>query len=303
MTPRSSRTVRAAGHLTAVLFMLPLLTLALLSVLASPADAAETCHWEVINGVRTYTCTDTDPGDSGKPGDGGSGGSKPTCDLKDKGTFCRGTVPCYYDEWHPPYVLPDGEKPSEDSEPLLVVCEYMRGGWEVVDVVWSDDGRPAEPSLADQATEAIGEIDLPTPDLSWNPPDLAYVTLPTWFWVGNATTTEVRGTSAFGLVAVATLNEVRVDPGDHTKILTCPLTTSPKAAVQCAHTYERASVRGGTHTADGRPAYEATMTTVWDLTFINDGVQVTIAGAPDTLTSDPGLAAVPVAEIQARVVH
>ena len=60
------------------------------------------------------------------------------------------------------------------------------------------------PPLVDQAREAFGQLEVPKAKLVFNPTARTLVNLDTWFWAQDLSGEELRGTSAFGLVAVAT---------------------------------------------------------------------------------------------------
>ncbi len=158
---------------------------------------------------------------------------------------------------------------------------------------------PQPPPLVDQAREAFGQIVLPTATLAFNPTKRTLVNLDTWFWAQGLTGAELRGTSAFGLVAVATPGQLRVTPGDGFAPFTCAWVTAKSDA--CAYAYRRSSVGGPVRALDGSPAYEATGKATWKLRFEDNGAPVTIPGAPTELTGPSMTAAVEVAEVQTIV--
>ena len=76
----------------------------------------------------------------------------------------------------------------------------------------------------------------------------------------------------------------------------CPwVTTAEQAEVECNHTYDVPSDHG-TATWNGQPAYLASVTAVWTLSFEINGTPVTIPNAPATLTSEASTAPVRVSE-------
>jgi hypothetical protein len=259
------------------------------------ATAAPACHWEWQGPTQVYVCLQETPG---KPGSTSGSRPTPSCDLVDPATLCSVTRPCNYKAWVVPYALPPGDRPSPESEPRLLTC--LDGVW-VSTPVWFPDA-PAEPPLLAQAQEAIGNIRLPAGRLVFNPPRRTIVGVPTWLWVDGVAAGPLTGSSAFGVVAIATPDHLLIDPGDGSGPRRCPwATTQALASTSCTHQYLKASVTGPM-TLDGHPAYRATVTAVWSLRFQDAGSPVVVAGAPEELTSPPWLTAVPVAEIQTHVV-
>ncbi len=287
------------------------------TLVAGPATAASAgddldCY---TGGGTSYGCTD--PGDEGQPGDpgdtGGTGGgdpAAPTCDLQGStGTdwsdqnrgpnFCMGENVCFNTDLLDLSDPPAGDPPTGESKARVTWCyDGVMGPPNIVRIFWSDEEEP--PSLLEQAREAIGNIDVGTAELQISPTGRTLVNLDTWYWLDGAEQ-EVTGSSAFGLVAIATFRSVSVDPGDGTGSFTCPLVTTAAAAEKdCEHEYRRASTRGST-SVDGRAAYAASATTVYDLRFEIDGAPVEFEGAPPTLEGPPAEAAVRVDEVQSRV--
>jgi hypothetical protein len=278
------------------------MVLAVLPGLAAGSASADppTCHYDE-NGQ--YQCTQPGtPGTPGDPGDPGGGSSQPTCTLGGEYDFCIGTNACYYEAWHPPFKMPEGPKPSEDAKPMLRWC--LPGGYAVfgppgLQIIWIGGDEPQPPSLAEQAQTAIGRIDLTLPDLLTSPKERTVVNLPTWFWLDGADSEQV-GTSAFGLRAIATVQDVVVDTGDGSSI-TCPwVSSSAQAEESCTYTYDRAS-RDGSATWKDRPAYEVSAHAVWALRFEMDGVNIVIPGAPTTLDGPTSTAVLRVDEVQSVV--
>lgn len=286
------------------------------TLVASPATAASTGDdLDCYAGGTSYGCTD--PGTEGEPGDtgntGGTGGgepSAPTCDLPGAGgtdysdqnrspNFCVGENVCFNTDLLDLQDPPQGDPPTEGGEARVTWCyDGIMGPPSVLRIFWSDEEEP--PSLLEQAREAIGNIDIGTPELQISPTGRTLVNLDTWYWLDGAEQ-EVTGSSAFGLVAIATFRNVTVDPGDGTGSFICPLVTTAAAAEKaCDHEYRRASTQGSA-TVDGRAAYAASATTVYDLRFEVDGDEVDIDGAPATLNGPPAEAAVRVDEVQSRV--
>jgi len=140
---------------------------------------------------------------------------------------------------------------------------------------------------------------LPTARLEFNPPRRTLVNLDTWYWAQGLTGAELRGTSAFGLVAIATPGRLEVTPGDGSASFTCAWVTAKSD--RCLYTYRRASVGGPLTGANGRPAYEATGRATWTLRFEDNGAPVTIDGAPTEINGPAMTSAVEVSEVQTLV--
>ncbi len=253
-----------------------------------------------LPGGLGYTCVEITPGGGGGEGDPGGGGQhQPTCTLVPPGTWCNGTTPCYTEDWHPPYVLPEGDPPKPDTPALVDLCLQSGGYYIAVRIYWASEGEPPPPSLQDQARTATGQLSLALPALSTSPTRRTLVNLPTWFWIEGGDPEQV-GSSAFGLRAIATVSSLDIATGDGTTI-TCPWTTSStEAETSCDYTYRRAS-NDGTATQDGRPADTVSATSTWDIRFELNGVNVTIPGAPTTLQGPASTAVLRVAESQSVV--
>lgn len=274
----------------------------------SSADAKTCVKMEWVNGI--YTCTVWSGGDPGDPPGDSGGPTPPTCDLAGAGgtdfsgknrtpNFCIGTDVCFTVDDFPPLKLPPGKKPSPDSVARVTMCyDGIMGPPAVRRVFWSDDEKP---TLLEQAQTAIGRINLGTPEIHVSPSGRTLVNLDTWFWATGQQRT-ATGSSAFGLVAIATFRGMSVDPGDGTGTFTCGWTTSAAEAKQnCHHEYLRASVRG-TESVGGRPAYGVRVTAVYDLRFEMNGAPIpAIAGAPVTLDAPPAQSALRVDEVQTKV--
>jgi hypothetical protein len=83
---------------------------------------------------------------------------------------------------------------------------------------------------------------------------------------------ELGGSSAFGLVAVATPARLEVTPGDGSAVRKCPWVTVKSD--RCAYAYRRSSVGGTALGQGGAPAYEASAQAFWTVRF-------ELNGAPD----------------------
>ncbi|WP_225286020.1 hypothetical protein [Nocardioides nematodiphilus] len=280
------------------------LIVALLVIAQAPSTAGVTCWTDPQ--TNEYVCTkpgSTQPGDPGTDPGGGSGPAQPTCQLVmyPNATFCVGESACYQEDWHPPFVLPEGPKPQPDSKPMVRRCypPYPQQGPPGAEIYWSDSGTPPTPPLTVQAQEAKGKLDLALPALSTSPVNRTLVTVPTWFWVTGAQPTQT-GSSAFGLVAIATIRSLNIRTGDGAT-LTCPWTTSAEqASTDCQHAYTQASY-DGTASWEGRPAYAVSAYASWDIHFEMNGVRIAIPGEAGTIDGPTSTAVLRVDEVQTIV--
>lgn len=252
-----------------------------------------------------YTCTI--PGDPGGGG-GGGGGSTPTCDLSGAGgtdysdhnrsaNFCIGQDVCFDTDVFVPYRNPYGDPPNKDSTGRITWCyDGIMGPPSTRRFFW--DGQ--EPTPLEQAQTAIGKIQLGAGQVSVSPSVRTLVNLDTWFWVTGRQRV-ATGSSAFGLVAVATFRSMSVDPGDGAGSFACPWTaTQEQAQRDCFHEYRRSS-RAGTEQVDGHNAFGVRVTAIYDLRFEVNGAVTQIPGAPKTLDAPPADVAVRVDEVQSQV--
>jgi len=279
---------------------------AVFSVLAvaTPAEAEQKCTY--VNFV--LTCTEvTTGGTPGQPGNSGSD-AEPTCDLdsykpglgdnNSTPAFCNGTEVCHTEDLLPPWSLPDGDPPKEDSVARGTFCS--NGASErLVEKFWSDDEEP--PTLLQQIQTAVDNLEFTTPTVGVSPAARTLVNLDTWFWLQDAQPTV--SATAFTVTATATLRSMTVDPGDGSAPFTCdPIaTTAAQAEQSCLHEYRRSSAKGST-TVDGRGAFQATVTTVYGLSFTAGGNPIAqIDGAPQTVDGPPSNTAVRVDEAQTVV--
>jgi hypothetical protein len=263
-----------------------------------------------VTGQTTYVCVRYAPGNPGDGGDGGDDGGRaePTCDLVAPYTFCMGTDACSYEAWGTPWAVPAGDKPSPDAEMRVRSCRSPDGGILTLPVWVGADGAPPEPPLADQAVEALGNLDLPRGTLAFNPENRTIVGLETWIWLEDVDTEEVTGSSAFGLVAIATPERVVFDSGEagagRDTTVTCPVVTSPaQAEDRCEYSYATSSVRG-TGRAGGLPAFVATAHVEYSIQFEDGGVpvEVDVPGTDlDAVEGPEAQANIPVAEVQGVV--
>ena len=109
---------------------------------------------------------------------------------------------------------------------------------------------------------------------------------------------ELVGSSAFGLVAIATLDAWHIETGDGTT-LSC--SAAEIAADGCAHTYAKASVGQTGRDTAGQPAYPVRSYGTWSIRYEDGGDPIDIPGAPQTLDGPSTTIPVAVAEIQSVV--
>jgi hypothetical protein len=264
-----------------------------------------------LTGDIKYVCTQygTEATNSSPAGEESSGAG-PSCDLAGMATFCMGIRPCFYDAWHPPYLVPPGKpagKPRLKVRQCLVTnsagpsAQMRFGSWEGTPVWVRPGDVGTEPSLVVQARQAVGALRLPRGVLRFSPQGRSFVGLDTWWWVEGLPVGRVKGSSAFGLVAVATPVGLRVDPGDGSEIVECPVVRSVAVAERdCVSVYARSSV-GGSVRVGGRPAFVAVATGTWRVAFVDSGTPVTIAGFDPVVEGPVVRVPVPVAEIQTVV--
>ncbi|NDL58707.1 hypothetical protein [Phytoactinopolyspora mesophila] len=147
--------------------------------------------------------------------------------------------------------------------------------------------------------QAYGELIFLEFTVDFSPLGLSLVDLDTWFWVDGPGSDPITGTSAGGVVAVATPQHIELDPGDGVVPMTCEWTVSESDA--CTHAYQRASVNGPLTSDGGDPAYEARARLVFGIHFEFGGDVLELPGLPDEFVTDWQSGAVPVAEVQAVV--
>lgn len=161
----------------------------------SSAAAAKCVAGEMryVDNKLTYVCTQYDdggttPGDGGTtPGGGGtgtgSGPAQPACDLEAPyDELCIGTSACWMNDpaaVQDPSELEGVPKPSPDSHVVYVSCKGADGSIDD-EWYWNDDLPTV--TLEDRVIAALGALDLPTIQASFNPETRTLVNLPTWWW-------------------------------------------------------------------------------------------------------------------------
>ncbi|WP_129711124.1 hypothetical protein [Haloactinopolyspora alba] len=243
----------------------------------------------------THCPGDEDEGD----GDQDEGTNEPTCEFYEQyDEFCMGEAACWGNNpaaVQDPDELQGVPKPSPDAHVAYRSCRYPDG---TVEDKWYWTTESEEPPLEEQAREAYGLLATPDFTLAFNPPGRTFVNLDTWWWADGAGDGEITGSSAFGVVAIATPDHIEVDPGDGSNIITCDWATSKTDT--CRYAYPHAST-DGTAQVDGSPAYTARARLVYTVRFENAGEPLELPGLPEQLTSPWEETAVPVGEVQSLV--
>lgn len=288
----------------------------LTAVTVTPSSADECWQYiEVSPDVWDYVNVCEDDGNEGDEGDEGDTGGgeeeEPDCYLDRQDSFnydhayCDGELSCYI--YSPPPSAEDEEdwpeRPADVPDDWVYVnracfTQPPEESLEVNEYDWIEPPEPAEPSWPDEARQAFGRLVAPTFELAFNPPRQSVVNVDTWYWAEGATAGEITGTSAAGLVAIATPDRFEVDPGDGSDTLSCDFSVAESDT--CGHVYVRASVNG-TAAVDGVPAYAARGRLVYSVRFELNGEVMEIDGVPTEFTTDWSETAVPVAEIQSVV--
>ncbi|MCL3817033.1 hypothetical protein [Aeromicrobium wangtongii] len=248
---------------------------------ASPASAA-LCHVTQADGSIKVVDCDKIPGNAGDPG---SKGGAPSCVVKDGDTGCWNGKSCYIKD---PAEYGDsgaaqeqlGPKPSEDAHAAFRLCNAEEGPvW-----YWTEAD---EPSQAELAAQAFGQLVAPSIAPTFNPPTRTLVNLPTWWWAAGASDQPLSA-SAGSVTVTATPSHMEVDPGDGSAIFGC----RPFVTVQsdsCTYTYRRAGKGDG---------YPARMRLVWTVVFTDTDAPIDVPDLPTTFDSGWSGVTVPVHEVQ-----
>jgi hypothetical protein len=254
---------------------------------AAPASAdSQYCWMQPVqgpNGTISYVkkCRTIHPGEPGGPGGTGHLPSPADCGL-DKGNpggtgagygafYCVGSAACTIKDNWVPYAPPTEPAPAGHEWKLQLCwpCGTCLGPPSNGYVL---DGPRARPLII-QAQEAFGRLAVTHGEPAHSPKTAAVVGLTTWFWLDPGLFGEERGTSAEGLVAIATPASTTWDPGDGSGTITCagpgrPYAGSEDAAGACTHTYAAMS-----------PDYHGQVTRHWTVRYENNGAPIDIPGA------------------------
>lgn len=280
--------------------LVPVLLLLATALVATASSAQAACPGEkpvLDRETRTlyYPCEREGSRNPGKRGNTGTNVSNnaPSCNLTPPATFCRGSASCYIKDSVVPFLPPKSEPPKPDAQWVVRICINTdgSGGGEAI---WLTDDLPVEPPLIVQAQEAVGQLQLPKLGMRRNPRGVSITNLETIFTPTGATDEPLRGSSAFGLVAIATFDTWTVKPGDGDTVTCNP----PRS---CRHTYHRSSVGQDRHDDDGNPAYAVRSYGTWSIRYEQGGDPITIPGAQTTITGPVTTVPVAVAEVQSVV--
>lgn len=257
-------------------------------VAAHPARAAadDYCWYEPVqapDGTISYVkkCTSTTPGDPGNPGNGGQD-PRAACGLVPTppavpgfGAFyCAGSQACAIKDNIVPLAPPTTPAPP-GQEWVAQGCTTCTAGVCAPITTWNlilTGGAQPRPLIV-QAQEAFGNLRPPAAGIEHSPTTRAVVGLDTWFWLAPGTFGQQQGSSAEGLLAIATPTTTEWDPGDGTGVITCAGAGQPYGGTEaadgaCTHRYGAMS-----------PEYNGQVTRHWTVRYVNNGAPVDIPGA------------------------
>ena len=276
-----------------------------------PAQAGgRLCRAEEVAGVSggvSYhvSCVQTYVGQPGGGGGGGSSGpAKDTCNLAKAlatdakmppaaqsmilGRWCEGRRQCW--GLDKPYdAEPEDLARYRTLKPPAFVLEVFcadgfitdAGGWNLY-----IGGVVTPRQLLARADDAYGNLRPPPTVPRTSPGTPAVVQLDTWFWLPVANfdpAAPVRGSSADGMVAIATPQTTTWEPGDGSGTVVCPgagIPYGPGATSACTHVYKKASFSPQPiKDPKGNPAYRATVTRTYAVRYEFFGVPVVVPGA------------------------
>ena len=275
-----------------VLILLSSLFGALGVVLLAPAATAADCvaYGDTDPGNRyVYGCIEYSGGGE-VPGDPVTGPSKPPCKLDaEYDDLCLDKDACWMNDpaaVQDPKELEGTPKPEPDSHVVYIKCITPDG--DVYDRWYWNQDVPTI-TFEDRLRSALGAIDFPTIQASFNPPTRTLVNLPTWWWAENAPPGEIRGSSALGLIGYAVPRGLSVVPGDGGPAFSCPLSVTKSDT--CTYDYRRSG------------DFTATVSIVYDIRFEVGGEEIELGNVPAelrTVTVDDEVP-VTVLEVQTRV--
>lgn len=268
---------------------------------SGPAAAAggRVCYAQEVGGISggvsyhvTCVTTASRPGDESGGGGGGSGPIPDTCGLAKwlktaeavgdvMPAWCEGNSLCQLHD--PPTEADDGDltrygKLQPPAHVIEVFCAELDMG-DAGGFTLAIGGVQTPRQLLARADDAYGNLRAPAADVHTSPESPAVIRLDTWFWLGAASFQELRGSSADGMVAIATPQNTTWDPGDGSGAITCAGAGTPNAG-GCTHTYAKASFPPRpTADAKGNPAYAATVTRTYTVRYEFFGQPVVVPGA------------------------
>jgi hypothetical protein len=259
----------------------------------------------VSGGVSYYVrCVQTYDGRPGAGGGGGGGPVEDTCNLAKAlatdakmpaasramilGRWCEGRSQCW--ALDQPYDASPAElAPYARLQPPASVVEVFCADGFIADMggyTLAIGGVQTPRQLLARADDAYGNLRPPATVPQTSPGTPAVVQLDTWFWLPLADfnpAVPVRGSSADGMVAIATARSTAWDPGDGTGLIGCAGAGTPYVAgtsSDCTHIYRRASFSPQPATdPKGNPAYLASVTRGYRVRYEFFGVPVVVPGA------------------------
>lgn len=261
------------------------LFLALVTGLPAVASPDDVDYENITPGSGT-----TDPG----PPSPGAERCEPSADRYEycyDGISCRRVEPSHLQDYE--YAGIEAP-PFEGAHMIYEECDDGRQGY-----FWSseDDG----PSLVERMRTAQGRLVIPDFAPSFNPPGFTVVNVATWWWAEGLSDGQIVGSEALGLRAIGTPSHMVVDPGDGSGSFRCGFSVSESDA--CTHEYRRASHDASGRDADGRAAFTASVTVVYDLHFEIAGERVDIPdGVPEDLLTLQRTEEVPVRVVEIQTV-
>lgn len=256
---------------------------------AGPAAAVggRVCYAQEVGGISggvsyhvTCVSTATRPGDQDGGGGGGGGPIPDTCGLA-KWLKTAEAVGDVYPAWcEGPSLCQLHDPPTEADASDLARFGKLQPPATVIEVFCAEldmgdaggftlaiRGVQTPRQLLARADDAYGNLRAPAADVHTSPESPAVIRLDTWSWLGAASFQELRGSSADGMVAIATPQDTTWDPGDGAGTITCAGAGTPNAGGG-THTYTRASFPPRpTADAKGDPAYAATVTRTYTVRY------------------------------------
>ncbi|MEN3356981.1 MAG: hypothetical protein V7637_963 [Mycobacteriales bacterium] len=270
----------------------------------APAAADDQYCWnEPVKGpdgtvVYERKCKTITPG---QPGDPGGEDPRLACGIVPTPApvpgfgayYCAGSEACAIKDNIVPLAPPTTPAPP-GQEWVAQACTFCNAGvcgpFGTPTLILTGGAQPRP--LIVQAQEALGRIVPPTAGIEHSPTTKAVVALDTWFWLDPATFGVQRGTSAEGLVAIATPAATEWDPGDGSGVITCTGAGQPYtegADGGCTHRYTAMS-----------PRYDGQVTRHWTVRYEVNGAPVDIPGA-DLVLADLGTP-FPITVVETQVV-
>ncbi|MGL5829856.1 MAG: hypothetical protein ACRC0L_09855 [Angustibacter sp.] len=192
-----------------------------------------------------------------------------------------------------------GPKPDPKAVRAYIKCDY--GGLVLQKAVWQSPGQRAGAALtAQDGYVAVGRIAFPLISVGMSAREsMVVIATPLSWWAQGAGTAALRGSSAAGLVAIATPDRLDVTTGEAgVAVKRCAFVVSAASAGSCVSEYVKSSVHGTQSTRWG-PAYTAKVDTFYTISFELNGVPVTIPGFPTDWPGSAATAPLSVTEVQA----